>query len=154
MKDEDKKTARGIRDIGYDFLVIAIFLALVAMCSCKTKYIETIHYQPVEVHDTVYNTKHVHDSVTLHDSIYIHQKNDTVLVEKWHTKYKWKTSWDTMYISKEVPYVVTDTVCTVKEVPVDKIVYKQHWWQKALSWLGTIALAILVFLAFIKVKKF
>ena len=126
---------------------------VLTLCSCKTKYIETVHYQPVEVHDTLYNTSYVRDSVTLHDSIYIHQKNDTVLVEKWHTQYKWKTSWDTMYISKEVPYVVTDTICTIKEVPVDKIVYKQHWWQKILCGTGAISLLGLLLTILIKYKK-
>ena len=126
---------------------------VLTLCSCKTKYIETVHYQPVEVHDTLYNTSYVRDSVTLHDSIYIHQKNDTVLVEKWHTQYKWKTSWDTMYISKEVPYAVTDTICTSKEVPVDKIVYKQHWWQKMLSGTGAAFLLGLLLSILIKYKK-
>lgn len=126
---------------------------VLTLCSCKTKYIETVHYQPVEVHDTLYNTSYIRDSVTLHDSIYIHQKNDTVLVEKWHTQYKWKTSWDTMYISKEVPYVVTDTICTIKEVPVDKIVYEQHWWQKILCGTGAISLLGLLLTILIKYKK-
>lgn len=117
-------------------LFVILVLMILVLAGCKTKYIETVHYQPVEVHDTIHNTSYVRDSVTLHDSVYIHQKNDTVLVEKWHTKYKWKTSWDTMYISKEVPYVVNDTVYEIKEVPVDKVVYKQHWWQNALTWIG------------------
>lgn len=122
-------------------IIGVIVLMVLTLCSCKTKYIETVHYQPVEVHDTLYNTVHVHDSVTLHDSVYIHQKNDTVLIEKWHTRFKWRTHTDTQYVSREVPYVVCDTICTVKEVPVDKVVYKQRWWQSALSWIGGLCLA-------------
>lgn len=134
---------------------IAAILVLITLtlCSCKTKYIETIHYQPVEVHDTLYQTTHVRDSVTLHDSIYIHQKNDTVLVEKWHTQFKWKTNSDTQYIIREIPHVFTDTICTIREVPVDKIVYKQHWWQKALSWTGGLCYIGFVILLLLKIKK-
>lgn len=152
MTSDNKNTARGVKKFGYDTLVIAIFLALLAMCSCKTKYIETVHYQPVEVHDTVHNTVHVRDSITLHDSVYIHQKNDTVLIEKWHTQYKWKTTHDTMYISKEVPCVVTDTISVLKEVPVEKAVYRQHWWQNALTWIGGIFLVLFGIGIFLKFK--
>lgn len=117
-------------------LVAVIVLFLLTVCSCKTKYIETVHYQPVEVHDTVNTVQHIRDSITLYDSIFIHMKGDTVFSEKWRTEYRWKTRFDTVYRSREVPCVMTDTVTTIKEVPVDKVVYKQHWWQEALCWVG------------------
>ena len=112
--------------------------------SCKTKYIETIHYQPVEVHDTINTAVHIRDSVTLHDSVFIHMKGDTVFSEKWRTEYRWKTRYDTVYKSKEVPKLLTDTVYRVKEVPVEKPVYKQHWWQKLLNTIGGIFLLGLI----------
>lgn len=117
-------------------LVAVIVLLALTVCSCKTKYIETVHYQPVEVHDTVNTVQHIRDSITLHDSVFIHTKNDTVYSEKWRTEHHWHTKRDTVYKSKEVPKVVTDTIVKIREVPVDKIVYKQHWWQNALSWVG------------------
>lgn len=107
--------------------LIAAALVLV-MCGCRTKYIETVHYEPVEVHDTVNRITTLRDSITLHDSVFIHLKNDTVYHERWKTEYRWHTKFDTVYKSKEIPYVVTDTICTIKEVPVEKIVYKQKWW--------------------------
>lgn len=137
----------------YDILVIALFLVLLAMCSCKTKYIETIHYQPVEVHDTLYTTQHIRDSITLHDSVYIHQKNDTIYSEKWRIEHHWHTKWDTLYKSKEVPKVVTDTIVTIREVPVDKIVYKQQWWQKALATIGGIAMVLVGFIIAIRFRR-
>lgn len=146
MKDNDMK-------YWYDILIIMCFLVLVAMCSCKTKYIETIHYTPVEVHDTLYNTKLIRDSITLHDSVFIHQKGDTVYSEKWRTEHHWHTKHDTLYKSKEVPKVVTDTIVTIREVPVDKIVYKQHWWQRLLSGAGGIALILFGLYAAIRIRK-
>lgn len=119
-------------------LVAVIVLFLLTVCSCKTKYIETVHYHPVEVHDTVNTVQHIRDSITLHDSVFIRMKGDTVFSEKWRTEYRWKTRFDTIYRSREVPRVMTDTVTTIKEVPVDKVVYKQHWWQEALCWVGGI----------------
>jgi hypothetical protein len=116
-------------------IAILAILSLI-VCSCKTKYIETVHYQPVEVHDTVSSTVFVRDSITLHDSVYIHQKGDTVFSEKWRTEYRWHTKHDTLYQIREIPIMMTDTICTIKEVPVDKIVYKQRWWQNALSTVG------------------
>jgi hypothetical protein len=121
---------------------IAFILVLLTLtvCSCKTKYIETVHYEPVEVHDTVLNTIHVRDSITLLDSIFIHQKNDTVYSERWRTEHHWHTKHDTVYKSKEVPVALTDTIVSIREVPVEKVVYKQKWWQKSLSGVGIITL--------------
>lgn len=122
-------------------LAVILVLLTLTVCSCKTKYIETIHYEPVEVHDTVLNTVHVRDSITLLDSVFIHQKNDTVYSERWRTEHHWHTKHDTVYKSKEVPMALTDTIVTIREVPVEKVVHKQHWWQKALSWIGGLFLA-------------
>jgi len=104
--------------------VVIILLFICILSSCKTRYIETVHYQPVEMHDTISSLVHVHDSVTLHDSIFIHMKGDTVFSERWHTYYKWRTKSDTVCKIREVPVVMTDTVYQVKEVPVDKVVYR------------------------------
>ena len=93
-------------------LAAIAFLALL-MCSCKT-----IEYVPVvqhEVHhDSIYFTQVQKDSVWLHDSILVKDRGDTVLVEKWHTKYIEKLRIDTTYIAKvdsiPVPYEVTKYV--------------------------------------------
>lgn len=134
---------------------IAVILALLmlTLCSCKTKYIETIHYEPVEIHDTVLNTVHVRDSITLHDSVYIHQRNDTVYSEKWRTEHHWHTKHDTVYKSKEVPVALTDTIVTIKEVPVEKVVYRQHWWQRVFGGIGLVALIGFAFAAYFNLRK-
>lgn len=134
-------------------LIAIVSILSLVVCSCKTKYIETIHYEPVEIHDTVNSIQHIRDSITLHDSVYIHTKNDTVYSEKWRTEHHWHTKRDTVYKSKEVPKVVTDTIVKIREVPVDKVVYKQHWWQNALSWIGGLFSLGLLISLIINIRK-
>ena len=100
-------------DIPLGILAAVAVLALL-MCSCKS-----IEYVPVIEHhtDSVYLTKVQRDSVYSHDSVYIKEKGDTVLIERWHTKYIEKQVHDTTYISKHdsipVPYEVT-AICLKK----------------------------------------
>ena len=121
-------------------LFAVVFLALL-MCSCKT-----IEYVPVVEkavhHDSIYFTKVQRDSVWLHDSISVKEKGDTVLIEKWHTKYREKQVHDTTYVAKvdsiPVPYEV------IKEVPA-----KLSKTQNGLMTLGIMTLmAVVIFGAF------
>ena len=108
----------------------AVAVLALMMCSCKS-----IEYVPVIEHhtDTTYITKHQRDSVWLHDSISVKEKGDTVLIEKWHTKYREKQVHDTTYVAKTdsvpVPYEV------IKEVPA-----KLSKTQKGLMTLGILTL--------------
>ena len=94
-------------------MVMAVAFLALLMCSCKT-----IEYVPVvehEVHhDSIYFTQVQRDSIWQHDSITIKEKGDTVLIEKWHTKYREKQVHDTTYVAKvdsiPVPYEVTKYV--------------------------------------------
>jgi len=122
-------------------MVMAVAFLALLMCSCKT-----IEYVPVvehEVHhDSIYFTKVQRDSVWLHDSIAVKEKGDTVLIEKWHTKYREKEVHDTTYVAKTdsvpVPYEV------IKEVPA-----KLSKTQKGLMTLGILTLmAAVIFGAF------
>ena len=69
-------------------LLYGCILALVVfcLCGCKTQYV------PVEVVKTEYIVKHdsvtLRDSIWAHDSIYVEKNGDTLLVEKWRTKYE------------------------------------------------------------------
>lgn len=97
-------------DIPLGILAAVAVLALL-MCSCKS-----IEYVPVIEHhtDSVYLTKVVKDSVYRSDSVYIKEKGDTVLIERWHTRYVEKLRIDTTYVAKidsiPVPYEVTKFV--------------------------------------------
>ena len=89
-----------------------IVLALAAwLTSCTaTKYVEVEKVRT----DTTYITKWQKDSVWLHDSIHVKERGDTVLVEKWHTKYVENQVHDTTYVATHdtipAPYPVTEYV--------------------------------------------
>ena len=117
------------------------------MCSCKS-----IEYVPViekEVHhDSIYFTHLQRDSIWLHDSIRVEAKNDTIKIEKWHTKYIEKLRVDTTYIAK------TDTVPVPYEVKVE-VPAKISKTQKGLMMIGLLSImAAIVALAFWLKKLF
>lgn len=122
----------------WNLIYTAVWIGVIASCLFFCTGCTTTKYVTVpEVHtDTLVQTKVLKDSVWLHDSTYIHDKGDTVLVEKWHTKYKEKLVHDTTYISK------TDTI--PKPYPVPEYIEKQlSWWQKLRLHLGNIMLALI-----------
>lgn len=115
-------------------LGIVIWLTLVFLCgmiligfgSCRS-----VRYVPVETvkYDSIYITQHQKDSIYLHDSIYQKEKGDTLIIEKWHTKYIEKQVRDTLIqierdtIPQPYPYEV--------EVPA-----QLSWWQKTRMHIG------------------
>lgn len=121
-------------------MVVAMVLLLTG---CKT-----IEYVPIETvrTDTVKIAHIVTDSVWVwnHDSIVINQQSDTVTIEKWHWRDRWrdKVSHDTIYKSK------TDTV-KVEAVPhAEKLTKWQKFRIKLANWLlwavGALVVAIVV----------
>lgn len=111
-------------------LVIILFAS-----SCKVK---EVFVTVPEIH-TEYKNKIQKDSIYLKDSIYIHQKGDTIYSEKFSTKYVLKHKTDTV--------LKNDTVIK----PVIKIETKKvnvlHWWQKTLIWIGILSIiAIFIFI--------
>lgn len=87
--------------------IFVLGIVLMSFGSCRS-----VKYVPVETvrHDSVFITQHSRDSVYLHDSIHIVEKADTVLIERWHTRWRDRLRTDTIYISKadtiQVPYPV------------------------------------------------
>lgn len=125
--------------------VILLLLLLLSSTGCRS-----IRYVPVETvkYDSIYITKHQKDSVYVHDSIYQKEKGDTLIIEKWHTKYIEKQVHDTTYVERidsiQVPY------------PVEKQLTK---WQKvkmnAGGWAISLCIVstIFIILGFIFRKK-
>lgn len=121
--------------------------AMVLLTGCKTVYV------PVETvrTDTLMVAHIVTDSVLVdrytHDSVYIHEKGDTVWFEKWHTRYvdRWRdrVTHDTIYKSK------TDSVTVTREV--EKPLTKS---QRARLHLANIVLITLGMVAVFFVVKF
>lgn len=132
-----------------DHLIVGIIIGLWAlflmtMCTgcTTTKYVQVPEYHT----DTLIQTKIVKDSVWLHDSTFIREKGDTVLIERWHTQYKWRELHDTTYVSKtdSIPYPVEIT----KEVPA-----KLTWWQQTRLHLANILLMVLALCAVVWIGK-
>ena len=116
-------------------MILALFLttAVLILDSCTTtRYVTVPEYHT----DTLIQTSIQKDSVFLHDSIYHMEKGDTVLIERWHTRYKEKLVHDTTYISK------VDTIA--KPYPVPEYVEKPlSWWQRLRLHLGNIMLVLI-----------
>lgn len=135
MSPEEKRNGcLGI--VVWMFILLVAGFVLIAMGSCRS-----VKYVPVETikHDSVYITQHQKDSIYIHDSIYQKEKGDTVLIEKWHTKYIEKQVRDTLIqierdtIPQPYPYEV--------EVPA-----QLSWWQKTRMHIGEISLVALLVL--------
>ena len=112
-----------------------VFIVLVLNCltGCTgTRYItvETV------MRDTVWENHTVRDSIFVeqHDSIVLHTKGDTVTVDRWHYRDRWRDrlKTDTVYISKR------DTVIQAGE-PLDTG-DRLSWWDKVRIWIGNIVL--------------
>lgn len=110
---------------------ILLILGVLLLVGCKTKYV------PVEVvrTDTTYITQHRLDSIYLHDSTYIHERGDTVLVEKWHTAWRERVRIDTLIQHRSDTIAVPYPMEVVKEVE-----RPLTWWQQFRLWFANIAL--------------
>jgi hypothetical protein len=122
---------------------VAVFGLLLLTGCTTTKYvpIETVRT------DTLKVTKYERDSIYIHDSTIVREKGDTMLIEKWHTR--WRDRWlhDTVYQSR------VDSI--PKPYPVTEYVERKR---SKLDWFfiitGIIALIAVIVYAAIKVRRF
>ena len=148
MKNEEKRMQEGYMGCGFATAgTICLLLLLLLLASCRSvKYVPVPEYHT----DTVIVSQHHRDSIWMHDSIYHHEKGDTILIEKWHTKYISKEVHDTLYQSRvdSIPY----------PVPVTEYVEKQlSWWQQTRLHIANVLLIALLILGiglFVKRKFF
>jgi hypothetical protein len=135
MENENFELRRLMDRVGWVLaLCIAVLIALSLLSSCTTtKYVEV---ERVRV-DTAYITKWQKDSVWLHDSIHVKEKGDTVLIEKWHTKYVEKQVHDTTYVATHdtIPAPFPQTEYVEKEL---------SWWQRTQMYAGDVMLVCLL----------
>lgn len=115
------------------YIWIAVGIALILLFgSCRS-----IRYVPVETirTDSLYLSVHERDSIHIKDFVYIKEKGDSVIVDKWHTVYRDRRTRDTIYIEKE------------KEVMVPYPVEKElTWWQKTKLELGEFSIGVILVL--------
>ena len=120
----------------WSFVAIVVLTVILLLTSCTTTRI--VEVERVRT-DTTYITHQQRDSIWMHDSIHIRERGDTVLIERWHTKYKERAVHDTTYVATHdtvpAPYPV------IQEVPAELT-----WWQQARMHIGTfflIAMAVI-----------
>lgn len=111
------------------FFSYAIITLLLAGCT-------TTRYIPVESvrTDSVYITKAVYDTLRTLDSVYIHEKGDTVFYERWRTQYKSILKVDTMLVTER------DTIRVPYEVV--KVEKEKTNWKALLVWCFAIAVLL------------
>jgi hypothetical protein len=130
-------------DMMAGFVLGIIACLLMTMCSSctTTKYIE--HHTI----DTLKVTKYERDSIYVHDSTFVKVDGDTVLIEKWHTRWRDRWQHDTIYQSKtdSIPYPVE--VPKYQDAPLT-------WWQQARMHVGGIVIYGLLIVLFIYIFKF
>ena len=89
--------------------VMVVVLCCISSCT-TTKYVPVIEYHT----DTLIQKMTQRDSIYLHDSTIVREKGDTVLIERWHTRYRDRDVHDTVYQSRidsvPAPYPVTEYV--------------------------------------------
>jgi hypothetical protein len=130
-------------------LLLALAAAVAAFGLLLLTGCTTTKYVPVETvrTDTLKVTKYERDSIYIHDSTIVREKGDTMLIEKWHTR--WRDRWmhDTVYQSR------VDSV--PKPYPVTEYVERKR---SKLDWFfiitGIIALIAVIVYAAIKVRRF
>ncbi len=122
---------------------VAVFGLLLLTGCTTTKYVpvETVRI------DTMKMTKYERDSIYIHDSTIVRENGDTMLIEKWHTR--WRDRWhhDSVYIARH------DTI--PQPYPVTEYVERKR---SKIDWFFTITgiitlIAVIVFVA-VKLRRF
>ncbi len=134
---DKEKSEKIVVTIWWLFLFGTLLMLLFSSCT-TTKYIEV----PVVKIDTLYKSKTVTDSVYVHDSTFVKVAGDTILIEKWHTRWRDHIIYDTVYRVKIDSIPAPYPVETVKEVEKELT-----WWQQLRLHLANITLIVLALLA-------
>ena len=128
-----------LREVGGAFIIMLMALAVCLLagllCGCSPKVVS-----PSETsHDTIYIAKQLHDSVHVHDSIFVNQytQGDTVFL----TKYKYKEYWREKQVHDTIIHCSTDTI------KVDVVEYRQTRNQVFYSEMGRLFIWLIAGLA-------
>jgi len=123
-----------------------IYLA-VLLCFCYSCKIP--QYIPVETIKTVHRDNFIRDSIFRYDSVFVKQKADTLIMERYRYLFRDKLIRDSIHIN--------DTIRIPYPVEVVKQVKKPlTGWQNFQIWCGRIALLVVLFLLIyfvLKMKK-
>lgn len=101
-------------------LVSALFLL-----SCSPRIIETVRTEKEYIDRWHEKT----DSVYVKDSIFIKEKGDTVYIEKWRERWRYKTDIQIDTFMHEVHDTTTVEVLVEKKLtPMQEVKQKSFWW--------------------------
>ena len=121
---------------------ILFFVAIATMLySCKS-----VKYIPVETTKIEYRDNFVRDSIFRYDSVFVKDKGDTLILERYKYLYKNKILKDSIFINDtiRVPYPVE--IVKQTEAPLSS-------WQNFQIWCGRLALIALLFVTIYFVWK-
>ena len=125
-------------------IIVGVVGILLTTACTTTKYITVDRVRT----DTTYIHQQQRDSIYVHDSVAVSSLDDTLRIERWHTRYVERTATDTIYKTK------TDSV----PVPYPKTEYVERtltWWQQTRIHAGEALLALLgIALGWFAVKRF
>ena len=121
--------------LALETLFIALLSALV-LTGCAT-------HRPLQVaehvtRDTVYINKLQYDSIYIDNRQKVYQQSDTIYLDRTKYEYRYRLLRDTIYKTQidSIPYEVR-----VVETQVERHI---PWYAKLLSWIGAIALILLL----------
>lgn len=124
------------------FVVLTAFL-LIGCVSTRYVPVETVRTEYITKSDTFIK----HDSIMHKDSVFVHQKGDTLWLEKWHTR----------YVERLQKTIVTDTMIQCDTIRIPYPVEKQlsFFQRMAVDWFiySLIACALLSIILFFRMRK-
>ena len=96
---------------------IFIFILSVGCIGCRTR----IQYVPVESVRTEYKDRLQRDSIYFRDSIFMREKGDTMVIDRWRYLYKDRLVTDTLLVSDtiRVPYPVEKELTRWQKTKMD-----------------------------------
>jgi len=123
-----------------------LFLAVIAtmLYSCKS-----VKYIPVEITKIEYRDNLVRDSIVRYDSIFVKDKGDTLILEKFRYLYKNRIVKDSIFINDTIRVSYPVEVIKQVKAPLTS-------WQNFQIWCGRILLAVALFVVLyfvLKLKK-
>lgn len=137
-------------------------ISLLMLVSCvSTRHASTTRIDQDNIYDyarqldSLYRAVWQRDSVYKRDSIYIHEKGDTVTKYVEKTLYKWQTRTDTVYhdrLRTDTLYIeCTDSVIIEKPVYIEKPI---RWYDRGCIWLGRMCcIALILWAVFLYLKR-
>ena len=116
---------------------LIIFLTLLTVYSCSTSRHVTQLVERTSV-DTLYLSSQQYDSIYVSRDHFTDRSRDTIYIKDSILGYRYKLLRDTVYKTQ------IDSIPVIREVEVVREVRHVPWYAKLLSWIGTLALILLL----------